>query len=317
MSKLNPQIKEAIDSFDIPLARQLLKDALKEADAETFFLASQVAVDDDQKREFLQKAVDADPFYEKARKALNQPAGNQQSVQQQTPPSNPPNGNPTYVEGTIIGANEGNTNLYVIPNIHSKIRTYLQNGTIVYLVDRYDDYAKQLWFQVVYHSPVTTVTGWIQSAYVTNINVQGISIQPLDLPITNFENHKRGDFLETYKLRDRQNNVLVFIHMVIMGVLVNGAFLVGSLLQVGGIGLIIGIGLAIAYAVRRLSNPVITGKELGELNKLQKSMRSNYEVVRDDQRANMALNAALNLGVNMGTRLTPNKYDVKIRHTNK
>lgn len=69
MSNLNPQIKEAIDSFDLPRARQLLRDALKEADAETFYLASRAALDDEQKHEFLQKALALDPFHEAARKA--------------------------------------------------------------------------------------------------------------------------------------------------------------------------------------------------------------------------------------------------------
>lgn len=70
MSSKNPDIKAAIDSMDVDGARSLLRDALKEADAETYYLASQVALSDDQKRDFLKKAVDLDPFHAKATEAL-------------------------------------------------------------------------------------------------------------------------------------------------------------------------------------------------------------------------------------------------------
>ncbi|MCL4253586.1 MAG: hypothetical protein KJ043_07395 [Anaerolineae bacterium] len=63
MSQLNPQIRAKIDSFDLDGARQLLRQALNEADAETYYLASQVALNDNQKRDFLQKAVQLDPFH--------------------------------------------------------------------------------------------------------------------------------------------------------------------------------------------------------------------------------------------------------------
>lgn len=70
MSHLNDNIKEAIDTFDIDHARQLLREALPDANAETYFLASKVAIDDVQRREFLEKAVELDSFHEKAYNAL-------------------------------------------------------------------------------------------------------------------------------------------------------------------------------------------------------------------------------------------------------
>lgn len=66
----NSEIKNAIDSFDLDKVRTLLRDAFKEADAETYYFASQVALNDTQKREFLQKAIDKDPFHAEAYKAL-------------------------------------------------------------------------------------------------------------------------------------------------------------------------------------------------------------------------------------------------------
>ncbi len=47
MSRLNTQIKQSIDSFDMSRARELLRDAMKEANAETYYLASLAALDDD------------------------------------------------------------------------------------------------------------------------------------------------------------------------------------------------------------------------------------------------------------------------------
>jgi hypothetical protein len=54
MSSISSQIRDAIDSYDIDGARKLLRDALKDPDAETFYLASLVSLDDEQKRGFLQ-----------------------------------------------------------------------------------------------------------------------------------------------------------------------------------------------------------------------------------------------------------------------
>jgi hypothetical protein len=70
VSELNPEIKQAIDGFDVDKARQLLKDAMKNGDAETYYLAARVALDEKQKREFLEKAVELDPFHQNAREEL-------------------------------------------------------------------------------------------------------------------------------------------------------------------------------------------------------------------------------------------------------
>jgi hypothetical protein len=108
MSSLNPQIKAAIDSFDTSHARELLRDAMKEADAETFYLASRVALDDDQKQEFLEKAVALDPFHEKARAALKQfksaTNGAPPVVDQAAPAVNPPINAPAHVLKVPVSA---------------------------------------------------------------------------------------------------------------------------------------------------------------------------------------------------------------------
>lgn len=72
MSSKNAEIKAAIDSFDLSRARELLREAMPEANADTFYLASRAALDDEQRTEFLERAVALDPFHEAARTALRQ-----------------------------------------------------------------------------------------------------------------------------------------------------------------------------------------------------------------------------------------------------
>lgn len=70
MSELNTEIRNAIDTMNVDQARQLLRDALKNPDAETYYLASLVALNDKQKQEFLDKAIELDPFFDEAHKEL-------------------------------------------------------------------------------------------------------------------------------------------------------------------------------------------------------------------------------------------------------
>ncbi len=63
-------VQEALDAGCLEDARELLRELLKTPDAETYYVAAQVAVTEQQKRDFLQKAIDLDPFHTKAHKAL-------------------------------------------------------------------------------------------------------------------------------------------------------------------------------------------------------------------------------------------------------
>lgn len=92
MSELNQEIKQAIDRFDVDKARQLLKDAMKNGDGETYYLAARVALDEKQKREFLEKAVELDPFHQNAREELQGLSGgstNSANVSSAATPSRP------------------------------------------------------------------------------------------------------------------------------------------------------------------------------------------------------------------------------------
>ena len=67
MSSQLIEIKQAIDSFDLETARNLLRGEIQNnPSADIFFLASQAAINDVQRLLFLEKAVNLDPFHEKA-----------------------------------------------------------------------------------------------------------------------------------------------------------------------------------------------------------------------------------------------------------
>jgi hypothetical protein len=86
MSDIIEEIRQAI-STDIARARELIREELKRAPtAELYFLASKVAISDEQRKSMLQKAVDLDPFHADASMALEQM---QRSVAASPPP-------PTY-----------------------------------------------------------------------------------------------------------------------------------------------------------------------------------------------------------------------------
>lgn len=61
-SKLG-EIRAAIDILDIDRARELLRTELKDPTAEVYYLASLAAVNDKQRLDFLQKALELDPFH--------------------------------------------------------------------------------------------------------------------------------------------------------------------------------------------------------------------------------------------------------------
>jgi len=63
-------IRNAIEMGDMGLARARLQEPLKNPDAETYYLASLVALSEDQRERFLQESLSLDPFYQPAVEAL-------------------------------------------------------------------------------------------------------------------------------------------------------------------------------------------------------------------------------------------------------
>lgn len=73
MTTIRTQIEELIDQHNLTQARDLLRDELRNnPSAETYYLASQVAVVHAQRRHFLEKAIELDPFHKEAHQALQE-----------------------------------------------------------------------------------------------------------------------------------------------------------------------------------------------------------------------------------------------------
>lgn len=73
MTTIRTQIEELINQHNLTQARDLLRDELRNnPSAETYYLASQVAVVHAQRRHFLEKAIELNPFHEEAHQALQE-----------------------------------------------------------------------------------------------------------------------------------------------------------------------------------------------------------------------------------------------------
>ncbi|NWJ47282.1 MAG: hypothetical protein HXX08_15575 [Chloroflexi bacterium] len=66
------EIQQAIEAGEIERARLLLRDALKQPDAKIYYLASKVALNENQRQSFLQKAIELDPQYAEGNQTLEQ-----------------------------------------------------------------------------------------------------------------------------------------------------------------------------------------------------------------------------------------------------
>src|SRR5262245_38353317 len=69
--EIHTQIRNALNALNIQEARNLVRQALQQTpDAETYYLASLVAISPQQKQDFLQKAATLDPTHEQVLAAL-------------------------------------------------------------------------------------------------------------------------------------------------------------------------------------------------------------------------------------------------------
>jgi hypothetical protein len=376
MSALNIEIKQAIDSFDMTKARELLRDALKEADAETYYLASLVALDDEQKRGFLEKAVEIDPFHEKARTALRQtqspsapiaakPITESEQQKLDNPLSetaSPQTAKSGITVTAIVHDDAEDVQLYVLPINTSLVRTSVRKGAEVTLVER-DDYVD--YFRVLYASPAGVVDGWMIAQSLDHVRVGETVINPMDLPITEFAGYKRDDVKAFIKMRN-EARFPVEIEQERVQELVNEYYKIkrgkGDESSIGCLGWVIfglcifipltlilmssdnidwgispSILLFISFAIliasilgiwylkkhikqsvddyenemslqvadwkRELETLSYADKKLIErkeaikrLKGIEHNMRTDYEVMRDDQRRDMLMQAALNVG---------------------
>jgi hypothetical protein len=187
MSSLNEQIRQAINSFDTESARLLLRDAMKEADAETYYLASKVAIDDEQKTEFLEKAVELDPFHEKARLALKKGVSvspqdasviskNSPSPVQETTSNTDSRLDATRMVTAIVRSDVGEVSLRHIPVDTGMVVTTIRKGAKVFLIAR-DDMVE--WCQALYESPLGVKYGWLPAKDLENMTINNNPINAL------------------------------------------------------------------------------------------------------------------------------------------
>lgn len=346
MSNLNHQIKQAIDSFDMTRARELLRDAMKDASAETYYLASLVALDHEQKQEFLQKAIALDPFHEKARVALKEGVQAQPQHSPAVPQSvSTSQLNPAMMVIAIVRGDVGEVSLRNIPVNSGLVVTTIRKEAQVFLIAR-DDYAD--WFQALYQSPLGIKYGWLRSDQIENIRFQNSAINTLDLPITNFELNTRDDVKQLIKDRKKVKNDIIKSWLgeadikrisSIKGcswiVAIAAVFSCwGSLFISNNTPIALPIGLAvfvmlllgIAYYEIKVNNILKPSKELWKqqttrYNQLQANMRSDYEMMRDDQRRDTAIGFAANLGATLlntaASRYIPNRQNITLEHKKK
>jgi hypothetical protein len=113
MSNLNDEIRAAIDTSDVDRARALLREALNDTpDADTYYLASLVALSDDQKQRFLKKATELDPFHSEAHAALGATAQNKPAApapQETAPATTAPSFEPPAETAETTTANASQT----------------------------------------------------------------------------------------------------------------------------------------------------------------------------------------------------------------
>lgn len=315
MTKHNDDLKAAIDAMDLDKARRIFRDAQAEADAETYYLAAKIALDDEQKQEFLQKALELDPFHEKARAALK---GDSQAAATSAPattPSPAPTSvgaaSPEDFVSATVKAPKGQTNLMLIPFEQGEVRTVVKDAATVYIVARYTDPYKRTWYNVVYQSTVSTAHGWLPGETLGDLHVRGQEIEPMDIPVTEFQFNKKDDFAQ--RLQHIQ-----LIEIWGIGTPMAFAFVChilfysfeDFLMAVSCLGSVVGMLIAIGVAVRFYPGK---GKEGAELIRIRKSLRSDYEVMRDDQRENMMMGAALQLGTNVITRRVADRKEITFK----
>jgi hypothetical protein len=341
MSDLNAQIKAAIDSSDIGRARELLREAMKEANAETFYLASQVALDDEQKHEFLEEAVSLDRFHEASRRALRE-ITQPKSATAPAPSEAKQLLGKDLVAGTVK-SDSSEINLHAIPVETGLVVTTLRSESTVYLIARDDD---SKWFQVLYQSPIGIKYGWVNAAHIHDIQFNGNAINILDLPITNFELNSRDDVklliaemrksppkglrtingaivgvpgTEQSENINRKANihcgsVVIIVFLAMAGIIVMifdyRSYLLGEVILLTFI-LAIVLVIYLMYMYSKLRREAleadasiresVTGwdKKFQRFHSLQMAMRSEYEVMRDDQRRDAAIGFAAKLGANL------------------
>jgi hypothetical protein len=311
MSDLNEEIKAAIDSFDTDKARELLREAIPEANAETYYLASKVALDDEQKQEFLEKALELDAFHEKARKALRGDKKEESAiVEAETKDVVEPEKAKDDIILPVANVLESGI-VYTIPHSRGTERTTLKKGKEVQVVARTSN---GNWINVTYINTVKQrAFGWMPGYDLSEITYVGNPASEMDLAISELDFNTRGE-VEELSGKDKFAKIAIgigifYIIMLLLG-LASGtsadgfdgkAFFVIGLMTLPFMGIIY-------WGVRRHSQPS-HGFNGQQMSNARKSKMSTSEIAMEHQQ-NMLLTT---IAGNMATRLVPNKSEVTTR----
>lgn len=192
------EIKDAIDSLEIDRARKLLATSLRETpNADVYYMASLVAVDDEQKIGFLKKASELDPFHKPTQDMLSKiqyPLPNRQappsaaletSIQAPTP--KPIDSGKAFVLATVA---TDQTFLHEIPTLQSAKIAQIYKDDQLAVIFRDE---RLHWVNVVYQTSTNNpIVGWILLSHLqNNFQCSDQKVNIIDIPISSFEWYSR------------------------------------------------------------------------------------------------------------------------------
>jgi hypothetical protein len=335
MKDILSDIRIAIDSFEMERARELLRDALKEPTPETYYLASLASLTKKQRVDFLNRAIELDPFYEEATEALATLNENELTTEKTTPnqveslTKSPPSkidnkNNPAVVTGKISG--ETKAPLYQIPTISGTIRTQMPISSEVTILTR-DKHLN--WFNIVFTSSTgQQLLGWVETKLIDEVNFLGNSIELLDLPITQFEWNTRDDIDGLIKAKRKsfpgfRRGILLLVAglfacpiTILLSQLYMAGFREGIVLFIGSL---VGLGFVV-YAIiviyrrfdsRRSSADAL---EIKQLKKIKQGKKPDGQKLLEKQMIMAAMQTAMNVGTTIVTKMVPEKKDITIRN---
>ena len=327
------QIRDAINAFDVTQARTLLRDALKNPDAEIFYLASMVALNDTQKRDYLQKAVAEDPFHEAAhhelarlvglpgahgpaevhsKNAVAAPVAQADRVDTAMAIKPTSSDEPIYVIGNVALS----TPLYALPSDLAPYVSNLSMNTDVIVFSRRE---QADWIYCIHLNSLGGVTkGWLPSDVLRSIHVGKQHVNLVDIPITRYEGHTRHEIerladlmLKGYRQQRDKLLAVAFLFFIIpclivlLGIIEKSANIPTPILI--GLGLVSAATLVWMARERKRFNHVALYLEAKELKKM---VKTDAERFQDRQFQQDLLKTAASIGGNMLTRYVLNRQEI-------
>ncbi len=241
----------------------------------------------------------------------------------------------------IVRGDVGEVSLRHIPVDSGMVVTTLRKEAQVFLISR-DDLAE--WFQALYQSPLGIKYGWLRADQIEGISFRGNAINILDLPITNFELNTRDDVKQLIqemkpKTKPSGNTADGFGCISFLGGIFLAAYVLNTSRDTGfPFGISFDMMLVIVFFLvfilplfsldisRKIDAPAreqldLWKKQKKRYNQLQSNMRSDYEMMRDDQRRDTAIGFAANLGATLlntaASRYITDRQKVTIEHQTK